>query len=509
MMIRASELKSFTREAAAIVARDKAVAAFEIYCASGDNRIARLNYTSDIPCRGVEELKSHRADGFQIRIVEKRNPQEVGTAYEAADFGADSIRSVLARAHRATVIDPHFPGFPTEPRKMARVKTESGDLRRASDGNLVDAAWSVLRGALNAFARGDAARSSHPGLVLGGDVSLIRDRIAIANSNFADIRADEGAHFSSSVTALIESIEAKGTASAVGRSIAEMRRVAARLGRDATARALQMKHGTRPDAQTYRVVLGPQPIAEIINYMILGSLTTGAFHAASSAYQGKFGAEVMDKRMTLSDDPILRRGAVLRAMTCEGLPVKRVDLIRDGKLVGLFSNFYDSHRLATDAERSEKLGVPNESVPIFPALSGYRMGEGGGRRFDQSPASAGTNIVMTARDGIEDDALIRKVRDGLYVGRVWYTYPINGQRAGDFTCTVSGDSHVIRNGKLAGPIAPNSLRINANIENVFKAIIAAGKRSHPAIVWGSSEAFYVPAIACEAISVSSVGDGAE
>ena len=36
--------------------------------------------------------------------------------------------------------------------------------------------------------------------------------------------------------------------------------------------------------------------------------------------------------------------------------------------------------------------------------------------------------------------LIRKVRNGIYVGRVWYTYPINGQRAGDFTCTVSGDS---------------------------------------------------------------------
>ena len=75
-----------------------------------------------------------------------------------------------------------------------------------------------------------------------------------------------------------------------------------------------MKHGARPDAKTYRVVLGPQPIAEIINYMILGSLTTGAFHAASSAYQGKFGAEVMDKRPQLSDDPTYapRRGARAR-----------------------------------------------------------------------------------------------------------------------------------------------------------------------------------------------------
>jgi predicted Zn-dependent protease len=344
-----------------------------------------------------------------------------------------------------------------------------------------------------------------PGFVLGGDVSVYRDRIALTNSNFADIRTDESAHFSSSVTALIESLDAKGTASAVGRSVADMRRVAAQLGREATVRALQMHHGVRPEAGNFRVVFGPQPVAEIINYMILGSLTTGAFHAASSAYHGKFGVEVMDPRLSLADDPTMRSGAVIRAITCEGIPAKRVDMIRDGKLVGLMSNFYDSHRLATDEERAEKLGIAAEKVPMFPPLNGYRLGEGGGRRFDQSPGSSGTNIVMKARDGIDDDAVISKVRDGLYVGRVWYTYPINGQRAGDFTCTVSGDSYVIRDGRLAEPIAPNALRINSNIENVFRAIVAAGRRSHSAIVWGSSESFHVPALACEGITVAAVG----
>ncbi len=508
-MIKASELKSFAREAAAIVARNKDVAQFEIYCVSGDNRIARLNYTSDIPCRGVEELKSHSADGFQIRIVTKRDAHEVGTAYEAGDFSTDAIRAVLKRAQQNTIVDPHFSGFPTEPRKLPATKIEKSDLARASDASLVDAAWSTLRGAIGALAKSDVATRPHPALVLGGDVSIYCDRIALANSNFSDIRTDESAHFSSSVTALIESLNAKGTASAVGRSVADMKRVAARLGREAAGRALGMHHGVRPEAQSYRVVLGPQPVAEIINYMILGSLTTGSFHAASSAYHGKFGTDVMDKRLSLFDDPVMRSGAVIRAITCEGIPAKRIDLIREGKLVGLLSNFYDSHRLATDDERTEKLGMPAEKVPVFPALNGYRLGEGGGRRFDQSPGSSGTNIVMKARGGIDDDAVIRKVRDGLYIGRVWYTYPINGQRAGDFTCTVSGDSYVIRNGRLAEPIAPNALRINSNIENVFRGMIAAGKRSHAAIVWGSSESFHVPALACEGITVAMVGQGGD
>ena len=44
-------------------------------------------------------------------------------------------------------------------------------------------------------------------------------------------------------------------------------------------------------------------------------------------------------------------------ITCEGIPTGRVDLIRDGKLVGLLSNFYDTHRLLTDEDRAEKLGA--------------------------------------------------------------------------------------------------------------------------------------------------------
>ncbi len=67
-----------------------------------------------------------------------------------------------------------------------------------------------------------AASSPRPGFLLGGDVSVIRDRIAITNSNFADIRIDESAHFSSSVTALIESLDAKGTATG-GRALGRPR----------------------------------------------------------------------------------------------------------------------------------------------------------------------------------------------------------------------------------------------------------------------------------------------
>jgi predicted Zn-dependent protease len=500
-----AELKSFTREAARVLARERELASYEIYCATAEHRIARLAYTSDIPSRGLEEFKSIHADGFQLRIAMRRDPHEVGVAFEAGDFTSDSVRDAIRRARSAAVVDPHFPGFPSVPLDRKPARSAKSDLAGVGDGAIAGAAWDVLDGALTTFAKRPAnLRTEQPGLIIGGDVSVIRDRIAMFNSNFAEVRTDESAHFNASVTSIVESLDAKGTATALGDSIAAMRRDSRVLGRDAVRRALALAHGARPASGKFRVVLGPQPVAEILNYMVMGSLTTGAFHAASSAYHAKFGASVMDSRLSLSDDPAFGAGAMRRRITCEGIPAHRVQLIREGKLVGLLSNFYDTHRLLTDEHRAEKLGAGASADLDFPALSGYRLGEGGGRRFDASPGSAGTNVVMRARGGVIDRELVRAVGDGIYVGRIWYTYPINGQRAGDFTCTVTGDSYLVRDGKLAVPLAPNCLRINANIAQVFEHPLAVGSRPRPATVWGSPEAYYVPAIAVGPIDLAEV-----
>ena len=179
-------------------------------------------------------------------------------------------------------------------------------------------------------------------------------------------------------------------------------------------------------------------------------------------------------------------------------------MIRDGRLVGLLSNFYDSHRLATDEHRAEKLGPLGAEQTSFPPHSGYRLGESAVRRFDANPGSAATNLTMRARGGESERDLIRAVGEGIYVGRVWYTYPINGQRAGDFTCTVSGDSYLIRKGVLAVPLAPNALRINANIEQVFAHPLGVGNRAEPALVWGAPEAYYTIALAAGEIPFTAI-----
>jgi PmbA protein len=504
-----NEMKSFVREAESLLGRERDLAAFEVYCANSEHQVARLNYTSDIPSRGVEEFKSLNADGFALRIVMRRDAHETGFASCAGDLSLEAVRYALQRARRTAVVDPHFPGLPAEPRRLAKGDVDAqgvSDLMRAKDSVIAAAAWEIAGRAVATFAARSPLKIARPGLVVGGDVSLIRDRIAIGGWAFEDIRSDQGAHFVASVTALIESFEAKGTATAVGGSIAQMRQAASRLGRDAVIRAIALRHGERPPGGLYRVVFGSQPVAEIINYVVLSSLTTAAFQAASSAYHGRFGTQVMDPRLSLADDPQAKSGLVRRQITCEGLPAGRTELIRNGRIVGLLSNFYDTHRLITDEHRGEKLGAgAGDGLLDFPPRSAYRLGESLARRFDAHPRASGTNVIMRTRGGTSEKELIAAVGDGVYVGRVWYTYPINGQRAGDFTCTVSGDSYMIRNGKIEAALAPNCHRVNANISQVFAKPIGVGRKSEAAVVWGAPEAYFVPAIGAEGISLATVG----
>ena len=504
-----NDLKKFAREAAALLGRENDLSAYEVYCSTSEHKVVRLNYTSDIPSRGIEEFKSLDADGFALRIVTRRDPHETGSAAAAGDLSAAAVREAITRARHALIIDPHFPGFPAEPRRLdesTSSSAEHSDLLRAKDTLLAAAAWETIAGAISEFQEQAPLKLAHPGFVLGGDVSLIRDRVVISNSAFEDLRVDQNAHFVSSVTVLIEGFDTKGTATTVGGSRAEMQDTAASLGRDAVKRALELRHGERPDAGQYRVVLGPQPLAEILNYLVMPSLTTRAFQAASSAYQGRFGAEVMDPGLSLIDDPVARESPLRRRTTCEGLPSGKTELIRGGRLVGLLSTFYDSHRLMSDEHRDEKLGPSaGELKTNFPPRSAYRLAEGAARRFDAHPRANATSVMMRTRNGVDQASLLAAVSDGIYVGRVWYTYPINGQRAGDLTCTISGDSYVIRDGKLAAPLAPNCLRINANIEQIFANPLAISRESEPAVVWGAPELYFVPALAVKALTLTAIG----
>src|SRR5262249_24996089 len=159
-------------------------------------------------------------------------------------------------------------------------------------------------------------------------------------------------------------------------------------------------------------------------------------------FLGRLGRAVAVPTLNIYDHGAIPGFTGSKGITCEGLPTGRTDLIRGCVLVGLLSRLYDTERLLNDPLLLQKLGVTREAaVPALVPRNGFRF-DGGGRSFEMAPTTAATNVIVEGTEPVAREDLIGTVRDGLYVGRIWYTYPINGLAKGDFTCTVVGDSYL-------------------------------------------------------------------
>jgi PmbA protein len=210
----------------------------------------------------------------------------------------------------------------------------------------------------------------------------------------------------------------------------------------------------------------------------------------------------------MHDDGAAPGLAATKRVTCEGLPTGRTDLIRNGELVGLLSSYYESERILRDPQGGQKLGAdPAELADALAPRNGFRFSRGGGRHFDSVPGTAATNVVIEAADGGQTPGdLLAAVGDGIYIGRIWYTYPVNGFSSGDFTCTVIGDSYVIRDGKLAEPVKPNTLRINHNTLQLLGDVAAVGAERTATIVWMSDQITYAPEMAVRGVRFDEIGE---
>lgn len=107
-------------------------------------------------------------------------------------------------------------------------------------------------------------------------------------------------------------------------------------------------------------------------------------------------------------------------------------------------------------------------------------------------AASATNIVFESPSATSLDALIKKLKRGILVGRLWYTYPVNGLRAGDFTSTLTADSYLIEDGRIKAPIKVNTLRINDNIRNILMGVRGMAKDTRATVCWAADQIMYAP-----------------
>jgi hypothetical protein len=511
-VIPVADLARAAREALALAHQEPGLVETEVFVAANAALLARLCYTSHIPSNGVEEPKSADSFGIGIQAVfDTPAGRAIGFGSEPSDLTADGARRALVKARRAAVVDPEFVSLPRPARAARRlVDYHDSALMSLDDETLVALGWKVIGGALREFGTssrlaglaGSDAGLRRLGLIIGGDVTVLQERMAIASTAMPEPQPDESTLITAFVTAMVEAHDAKGSGWSTGTRLDDFTDEA---GVDAAQNAIAAIGGDRVPSGRYTVVFGRQPVADLVNNLIAPACTSSSFYSSGTPFLGKLGQRVASPVLSVYDDGATSGLMGSKGVTCEGLPTGRTDLIRDGVFVGCLSSWYETERLLRDAALATKLGVSGEAArTALTPRNGFRFGGGGGRQFDSPPGISASNIVVEGRDTVSRDALIRNVERGLYIGRIWYTYPMNGLRAGDFTCTVVGDSYIIRDGRVAAPLRANVVRINDNIRTVLENIAGVTKDLRGTIVWAADEVVYAPEIAVTGVRVEEI-----
>lgn len=510
-MSEVGELAEAVADGLAMISSEPDVVEAEVFAAARRVLLARLNYTSHIPSNGVEEPKSTECRGLGIRVV-LRGPggARLGFGSESGDLGPGGVRLALARARRAAIVDPQFYSLPRPgPEPPPPGRHSDPELMGLTDDQLVEAGWRVVDAGLRAFLAssrlaalaGDEAGLPGLGLVLGGDVTFLQERMAIASTAMPRPQADEASLLTASVTAMVEAYNAKGTGWSVAARLADF---SGEAGADAARAAVEAIGNERVPGGEYAVVFGPQPVADLVSNLVVPACRADAFHASSTPFLGRLGHPVAVSALSIHDDGGRPGLVASRSITCEGLPTGRTDLIRHGVLAGCLTSWYEAQRLLRDPALPAKLGELAAAGPALVARNGFRAGEGGIRAFEAAPSIAASTVIVEGSEAVTGDELIRSVGNGLYIGRIWYTYPVNGLRAGDFTCTVTGDSFLVRDGRRAAPIRANAIRINDNIGRVLRHIVGIGREARATPVWGAEEIVHAPEIAVSGVPVEAI-----
>ena len=508
-----NQLKRSVREALSYLRTQPDIAEAEVFASANGNLTVRLNYTSRIPSNGVEEPKSLESYGLGIRVA-VNTPEGLKTGFggEPADLSIEGVKRALEKARRGAVLDKEYVSLP-KPVEQTPTFTRYHDpaIMRVGNRRMVEAGWETVERALEVFSSsedllnlaGSREGIRDLGLILGGDVVMLQERMAIGSYHMPRIQTDESTMVMAFTTAMIEDQHAKGSGWSVAGHLSGL---TGESGAVAARNAIRSANGQRVPGGAYRVILGPQTVTELLEWVLMPSLHLELFYAGASTFLGKMGQQVASDRLYLYDDGSVPGLAASKAITDEGLPTGRTDLIKDGVLVGLLSNYYEYQRILNDPKGREKLGVePRDVAQAIAARNGFRTGRGGGRNFDSLPGVTSTNLIIEGREKHSHDDLLRLVGDGLYIGRIWYTYPVNGIGAGDFSGTVVGDSYIIKDGKIVAPIKPNTLRMNENIHNVLNKVLGIGAEPYGTVRWASDQVTWVPEVAVEDFHVNEIG----
>ncbi len=476
-MIALSELKSIVKDALEIIEKKQDVKEAEVFASASDYSIMRICYATNVPSNALEEPKSNSDHGLSVRIL--FNDGKIGFGKADCSFDKKSILKAYEKARHNSVLDKDFKSFPSNKGRITNASFADKKLFSLDQEKPVDLAYACLDSALSYLEN----KKPSENINITGELDFAATRIAVANTNSV-LECDETTYCSASLTTILE---AKSDVSGMwlDTSLYLDKLNSEEVGRASAEKAIALRGGSYLDSNRYDVVFGSMAFAELIQNVL--TLDLGSVEYNATPYAQDLGKQIASPLVSITDNGALKDAVGSRKITDEGLATGKTSLIENGILKDFLSNDYYAKKFS--------------SMKKFSSRNGFRSGG-----YASEPHISATNMVINKGNHSHEE-LLKEIKNGIYIGRIWYSYQVNGFTSADFTSTIRGDSYIIENGKIKSPLIPNTLRINDNFTRILKNITAIGKQTKQVVSWGEDSVVIAPEVAVNGVKLDRIANG--
>jgi PmbA protein len=404
-----------------------------------------------------------RDESVTVRVV-RDGRVGCATTNRTDDDGLAAVASRAGEAAERSPIDPGYPGL-QPPGPVPDV--EGFDEETASQTPEEQAEQAA------------AAIAAAPDLGLYGYYTSGATELAVASTTG---HAVTQATTDASVLTLAAGEDVSGYAEATSWRASEIDPAA--VAREAAEKASRTKGAGQIEPTTFRAVLEPYAVSELLFYFGFTSLNALALLEGRSYLSGRLGEKLFSDEFTLWDDGLDRRGYA-KAFDLEGVPKERVLMVAEG----VARDVVWDRRTAKQAERESTghgLSAPAQAFGPVPF-----------------------NLSLAGGDAASVDELAERVADGIYVTRLHYLGVVD-PREGIITGMTRDGTFRIEGGKVTTPL------VNLRFTTSFPALAAGLLGLTEDVTLVNRSDFYderypygtlVPAVATEAFTIVGTGSG--
>jgi predicted Zn-dependent protease len=214
--------------------------------------------------------------------------------------------------------------------------------------------------------------------------------------------------------------------------------------REAVEKAERTRGAGTVDPGTYRAVLEPYALAELLQYFADSCFSGRSLVEERSYFAGRIGDRVFAKCVSIADDALDPRN-LPKAFDYEGTPKRRVQLAENGVARG-----------AVWDRASARLGGTQPTGHALPA-----------QQRSWGPAAYALSMAGGEAESVEE--LAERVGDGIYVTRVHYVNTV-APREGILTGMTRDGTFRIRDGRVAEPLANH--RFTLAMPDLLREVLA-------------------------------------